>query len=73
MVCLIGGISAGPPAIEVETEHRADVIEEYRWLTSRRVRHIRSLAWHPTIAENGHGAKWSETPPIAQYQGKIAS
>jgi hypothetical protein len=37
------------------------------------VRHIRSLAWHPTIAENGHGAKWSETPPIAQYQGKIAS
>jgi hypothetical protein len=26
----------------VETEHRADVIEEFWWLPSRRVRHIRS-------------------------------
>jgi hypothetical protein len=44
----------------VETEHYVDCIEECGWLTSRRVRHIRSPSWCPETVDNEHGAKVPE-------------
>ena len=54
-------------------EHRADFIEEFWWLTSRRVTHITSPSWCPEIVDNRHEAKLRKTPPILQYQSKMAS
>jgi hypothetical protein len=42
----------GVDGVVVQTEHLADVIEEFWWLTSRCVRHIRSPSWHPESADN---------------------
>jgi hypothetical protein len=44
----------------VETEHLADFIEEFGWLTGHCVRYIRSPLWHPEIADHGQGAKLPE-------------
>jgi hypothetical protein len=38
--------------IVMETEHRADFLEECGWLTVRRVGHIRSPSWRPQSADN---------------------
>ena len=43
----------GVYGVVVKTEHLADFIEEFWWLTSRRVRHIRSPPWRPQSADNG--------------------
>jgi hypothetical protein len=45
-----------------QTEHLSHGIEEFGWLTCRRVRHIRSPSWHPEIADNGHWATLPEHP-----------
>jgi hypothetical protein len=50
----------GMNGVVVETEHRADCIAEFGWLTSRRVRHIRFPQWRPEIADNRHRAKMPE-------------
>jgi hypothetical protein len=42
----------GVDGVVVQTEHLADVIEEFWWLTSRCVRHIRSPSWRPESADN---------------------
>jgi len=54
----------------VETEHFADFIEEFGLLTSRRVRHRRSLYWRPEIADNGHWAKLPENPTNIALSGQ---
>jgi hypothetical protein len=48
--------------VVVETEHLVDFIEEFGWLTSRRVKHIRSPSWRPQSADNGYRAKMPENP-----------
>jgi len=46
--------------VVVETEHLADFIEEFWWLTSRRARHRRSPSWRPQSADKGYEAKLPE-------------
>jgi hypothetical protein len=44
----------------IETEHLADGSEDFRVLTSCRVRHIQSPSWRPVIAEKRLWAKLPE-------------
>src|SRR5262249_48031079 len=41
----------------METEPLAHILEEFWWLTSRRVRHRRSPSWHAEITDNKRRAK----------------
>jgi hypothetical protein len=52
----------GMKGVVEQTEHLSHGIEEFGWLTCRRVRHIRSPSWHPEIADNGHWATLPEHP-----------
>jgi len=54
--------SLGVNGVVVQTKHLSDVIEEFWWLTLRRVRHIRSPSWRPAIVDNGQWAKMPENP-----------
>jgi hypothetical protein len=47
-----------------------DFIAEVWWLTSRRVRHIRSPSWRPQSADNGYGAKLPENPANIALSGQ---
>ena len=54
----------------METEHRADCIEKFWLLTSRRVRHRRSPSWRPTIVDNRYWAKLPENPANIALSGQ---
>ena len=56
--------------VVVETEHLSNFIEEFGWLTSCRVRHIRSPSWRPEIADNRHRAKLPENPSNIALSGQ---
>jgi hypothetical protein len=56
--------------VMVETEHLADVIKAFGWLTCCRIRHIRSPSWHPAILDNGHRAKLPENPSNITLSGQ---
>jgi hypothetical protein len=62
--------SLGVNGVVVETEHLADVIEEFWLLTSRRVRHRRPPSWCPEIVDNGHWAKLPENPTNIALSGQ---
>jgi hypothetical protein len=53
----------------VEPEHRADDIEAFEGLTSRRVRHTTSPSWRSEIVENRHRAKLFENPTNIALSG----
>jgi hypothetical protein len=60
--------------VVVEAEHRADFIEEFWLLTSRRVRHIRSPLWRLEIAGNKHKAQLPENSAnitLSRQNGKF--
>jgi hypothetical protein len=50
----------GVNGVMVETEHPTDIIEEFRLLTSLRVRHIRSLYWPLEIVDKKYEANLPE-------------
>jgi hypothetical protein len=64
----------GVHGVVVETEHLADVIEEFGLLISRRGRHIVASV-HDALKGliTGIGQNCPKTPPLSHYQGKIAS
>ena len=58
--------------VVVETEHLADFIEEFGWLTARRARHIKLCHGALRSLITGMGRNCPKSPPISHYQGKMA-
>lgn len=52
--------SSGVYGVVVQTDRLHHFIEEFRLLTSRRVRHIKSVSWCLEITNNGHRANLPE-------------
>jgi hypothetical protein len=61
----------GMIGVVVQTEYLAYFIEQFRGLTSSRVRHTRVPSWRPGIVDNRHRADCPKSRPISHYQGKM--
>jgi len=64
----IGALSMD--GVVVEPEHRVDFLEEFWWLTSYRIRHIRSLSCRPAILDNRRQANLPENSTNIALSGQ---
>jgi hypothetical protein len=60
----------GVDGVVVETEYRADFLEEFWWLTSRGVRPISTPSQCPEHVDNGHRAKLPENSSNITLSGQ---